>query len=255
MSVLARDEAPDIASPRLLPRLVLKRDRILPIVLFASLLLHAIILVPFLVRDAAKPAGPQEIPVEFVQLPPEPPKPEKKTAAPQAQKSPPQDQPRQPPEQKKQPEPPKTEKPPPKPRPAKPPEPKPREMKKPEPKQPESTAERMKDLLGPQSLDPIAMPGESADGTDLVSYGQIVMSRLTKALHRDVHPGIQTYATVSFLLGDAGEIVSETLTRASGDPLLDEEALAVVKRGGPYPPPPPDGKRDYTITLESKPIL
>ena len=247
MSVFARDEAPDIASPRLLPRLMIKRDRVLPIVLVASLLLHAIVLVPLFMRDGAKPTGPQEIPVELVQLPPEPPKPAK-AAAKQPQKPPPPDQPRQKPEPPKPA--PKTEKPPKPPRPAKQ-----AEAKKVEPKQPGSTAERMKALLGPQSLDPIAMPGETANGTDLVSYGQIVMSRLTKALHRDVHPGLRSYATVSFLLGDAGEIVSESLTKPSGDALLDEEALAVVKRGGPYPPPPPGGKRDYTITLESRPFL
>ncbi len=243
MTLLVSEEARDTSS-RLLPRFAIKRDRILPIII-ASLVLHALVLAPLLWRDAP-PRGAQEIPVELVQLPPEPPKVEKKEAEKPPQQPPPQHkQAPKPPEQQKAPEPrkpaPKAEKP-------QPPKP-------PEPKKPETTAERMKDLLGPQSLDPIAMPGETADGTDLVSYGQIVMSRLTKALHRDPHPGADAYATINFVLGDSGEIVRESLTRVSGDPLLDEEALAVVKRAGPFPPPPPGGKRDYTVTLESRPLF
>ena len=195
---------------------------------------------PLLLRDDAKPEEPQEIPVELVQAPPELPKPQPQQPKPAAKAEKPQPKPKQAEAKPSEP---------------KRPEPKKAETKQAEAKHQESTAERMRDLLGPQSLDPVAMPGDTGDGGDVVSYGQIVMSRLTKALHRDLHPGTRAFATVNFLLGDAGEIVSESLTKASGDPLLDSEAIEVVKRAGPYPPPPPGGKRDYTITLESRPIL
>lgn len=116
-------------------------------------------------------------------------------------------------------------------------------------------AERMRRLLGqPQSLDPGALPGESANGTEGATYEQLVMSRLTKALSMERRAGRPGYATVTFVLGEQGEVVSVDLARPSGDPLLDTEATAVVKRGAPYPTPPAGAKRSFTVTLQSRPV-
>ena len=116
---------------------------------------------------------------------------------------------------------------------------------------------RMRSLLGlpPRSLDHAALPGESADGTEGASYEQLVMSRLTKAVSMDRHPGRPGYATVTFVLGEHGEVDSVVLNRPSGDPLLDSEATEVVRRGAPYPVAPAGAKREFTVTLQSKPVM
>ena len=113
---------------------------------------------------------------------------------------------------------------------------------------------RMRRLLGlpPSSLDPVALPGESADGTEGATYEQLVMSRLTKAVSTDRHPGRPGFATVTFVLGDHGDVVSAVLDRPSGDPILDNEAIEVVRRGAPYPTAPAGAKREFTVTLQSR---
>ena len=238
-------EGTPVSSP-LVPRARRRRDRVLPILLVASLIVHALVFLPSLLPHASDKPSEQEIPVELVQEPP-PPKPSAPkpppASNPPAPKPPAKPPPRRP-EAKKSQAPPK---------PPKPPEPKkPAEQK---PEKQEDVAARMKKLLGPQSLDPVAMPGESATGTDLVSYTQLVMSKLTKAEDHEKFPGRSGFATVTFLLGDAGEVLKVDLIRPSGDPTLDTEAVAVVHRAAPYPPPPPGGQREYTITMESRPIF
>jgi len=105
----------------------------------------------------------------------------------------------------------------------------------------------MERLLGPMPA--IAMPGAADDGTEMVSYHQLVLSKVAKAKKEGRYSGIPGTATVSFSLGDGGEVVRCDVIIKSVDPALDAETVAMVHRGAPYPPPPPGAQRDYVITL------
>jgi periplasmic protein TonB len=45
-------------------------------------------------------------------------------------------------------------------------------------------------------------------------------------------------AKVAFTIDRSGNLISETLIESTGFPLLDAEAIAVVRRAQPFPPPP-----------------
>ena len=215
------------------------RDRVLPILIVGSLIVHALVFLPSLLWPQPNAAdAPHEIPVEVVQEAPAspPPPPAASTPSPDAPK----------PEPPK-PEPPKPE--PPKPEPPKPEPPKPAEEAKQPPSDPsrENVAQRMKDLLG--AMPAIALPGEAPAGIDEVSYEQLVLSKLRKAKNEGRHEGIPGVAFVEFVLDDGGGIASASVAHSSGDPALDKEAIAMVYRGAPYPPPPPGARRNFTFGL------
>ncbi|MGJ5176777.1 energy transducer TonB [Bradyrhizobium oligotrophicum] len=57
-------------------------------------------------------------------------------------------------------------------------------------------------------------------------------------------------AKVVFQIDRAGRLLSAALTESTGDPALDQEALAMVERAQPFPPPPPDlPDSDLTLLL------
>ncbi|MFC5325304.1 energy transducer TonB family protein [Bradyrhizobium oligotrophicum] len=55
-------------------------------------------------------------------------------------------------------------------------------------------------------------------------------------------------AKVVFRIDRAGHLVSTALVESTGDPALDQEALAMVKRAQPFAPPPPE-LADSELTL------
>ncbi len=222
-----------------------RKDHVLPILVVASLIVHLLILLPSLLpHQAAQPSGPREIPVEVVQEPA--PKPPAQASLPPNTEKPTQRQPA-PAAKPQQPQ-------------VKPASEKPQREKasheKPaDPPKPSSGGgeQRMKDLLGPMPA--IALPSADANGTDPVSYEQLVLSKLAKAKSDDRFAGPPADATVSFHLDDVGLVTSVTLVQPSGQKFLDDEAVAMVHRGEPYPVPPPNGKRDYTVTVRAMPLF
>lgn len=50
--------------------------------------------------------------------------------------------------------------------------------------------------------------------------------------------GIKGVAVVRFRVDRSGQVVSSQVLQSSGSPILDEEALALVKRASPFPLPP-----------------
>jgi periplasmic protein TonB len=50
----------------------------------------------------------------------------------------------------------------------------------------------------------------------------------------------QRVAQVSFVLDRQGRVLESRLVRSAGTAALDQEALAVLQRAQPFPPPPPD---------------
>jgi periplasmic protein TonB len=51
-------------------------------------------------------------------------------------------------------------------------------------------------------------------------------------------------AKVAFTIDRSGRLISETLIESTGSPLLDAEAIAMVKRAQPFPPPPAEVRED-----------
>ena len=59
-----------------------------------------------------------------------------------------------------------------------------------------------------------------------------------------------------FKIGRRGEVLSHELARPSGIDLLDEEAMTLVDRAGPFPPPPPElGKDSIELVVPVRFIL
>jgi periplasmic protein TonB len=56
-------------------------------------------------------------------------------------------------------------------------------------------------------------------------------------------------AIVSFTVGDNGEIVAISLAQSSGFADLDAEAMAMVKRVAPFPPPPASADRTFAAAI------
>jgi periplasmic protein TonB len=56
-------------------------------------------------------------------------------------------------------------------------------------------------------------------------------------------------AKVAFAIDRSGKVISETLIESTGSPQLDAEAIAMVKRAQPFPPPPAE-VRDDTLKFE-----
>jgi TonB family protein len=62
-------------------------------------------------------------------------------------------------------------------------------------------------------------------------------------------PGSKGVATIQFLLDGNGRVTSARLVRSSGVPAFDQEIVAMARRASPFPPPPPDAKRDFTVSV------
>lgn len=56
-------------------------------------------------------------------------------------------------------------------------------------------------------------------------------------------------AFVRVIVDRDGNLISADLQRSSGIPLLDDEAVAVVERAKPYPPPPPEVRGDRIVRV------
>ncbi len=105
----------------------------------------------------------------------------------------------------------------------------------------------------PDSFRAVALP-TSADGADeAVSYGQIVFSQLAKAKGIGGREGRPGSAGVRFAINDAGHLVSVAVVAPSGDPSLDAEALAIVRRAAPFPPPPAGAQRVFAANVNFTP--
>ena len=60
-------------------------------------------------------------------------------------------------------------------------------------------------------------------------------------------------ARVAFAIDRLGRVVTASLVQSSGSPILDEEALALVRRAQPMPQPPADvtdGQLSFSFPIE-----
>lgn len=262
---------------------------LMPAILAASLLAHGLLVgIAFVTaRHLAPPQ--EEIPVEVVQEAPKPerkpePKPEKKAEAKaeEAKPKPPTPEPAKPEPSKPEPSKPqavaKTE-PPPKPEPPKPEPPKaaPPTPEPPKAQAPDADARRLAELqreltelraqkdalaaeataapAGPKgplagSQLALALPGIGAGDGELVGYQDLVFSQLAKAKGDAEYRGKRKGTTgVTFDIDDKGALLDVAVTVPSGDPDLDRQALAIVRKAAPFPPPPKDGEHHFAANV------
>jgi protein TonB len=61
--------------------------------------------------------------------------------------------------------------------------------------------------------------------------------------------GASGSVTVSFAIGASGSLRNARIARSSGKAPLDQAALAIIRQGAPFPPPPGSAQH-YTITID-----
>ncbi len=91
----------------------------------------------------------------------------------------------------------------------------------------------------------LAAPRTSAatDRNAAVTWRGLLLGRLKayrRYPRRAQSQGQEGVAQVAFTVDRRGMVLSARIARGSGYPLLDEEALATVRRASPMPPPPDD---------------
>lgn len=104
---------------------------------------------------------------------------------------------------------------------------------------------------------PTASPGTTATAArNTVTWERSVVSHLNRFKR---YPdgararGIQGAVAVTFSIDRAGNVLDARIVKTSGSTILDEEALAVVRRASPIPTPPaalPGAKLDLTLPIQ-----
>jgi colicin import membrane protein len=61
--------------------------------------------------------------------------------------------------------------------------------------------------------------------------------------------GAQGRPSIAFTLDASGHVASVSLTHSSGQPDIDAEAVAMVRRASPFPAPPAGASRSFTATI------
>jgi TonB family protein len=92
----------------------------------------------------------------------------------------------------------------------------------------------------------------SGEGQEGASYKGLVFGMLARAQRAPVaHArGESGQAVVSFTVDDKGQLASLALAQSSGHADLDAEALAMVRRVAPFPPPPANATRSFAAAID-----
>jgi protein TonB len=56
-------------------------------------------------------------------------------------------------------------------------------------------------------------------------------------------------AVIRFSIDASGQLGGLSISQSAGDPILDAEALATVRRASPFPPPPAGAPRNFSAPL------
>ncbi len=106
----------------------------------------------------------------------------------------------------------------------------------------------------PDSFQAVALPMTADVADEAVGYQQIVFSQLAKAKGIGGRQGLPGSAGVRFAVDEAGRLVSVAIVVASGIPSLDAEALAIVRKAAPFPPPPSGAQRTFVANVNFTPL-
>jgi periplasmic protein TonB len=100
------------------------------------------------------------------------------------------------------------------------------------------------------SLPPQAAPAVSSAEAGAYQgevLGRIAAQKRYPEAARERAP--QGVAIVRFSIAASGQLAGASLSQSAGDPLLDAEALATVRRASPFPPPPAGAPRNFSVPL------
>ena len=89
---------------------------------------------------------------------------------------------------------------------------------------------------------------EEADSYKAVVFDRIIRGRQFPEAAR--RRGAHGVAVVSFVIDSAGNLGGASIIRSTGDRDLDAEAITMVKRAAPFPPPPPGSVLSFTPLIE-----
>jgi TonB family protein len=97
---------------------------------------------------------------------------------------------------------------------------------------------------------PVAAPNEAA-AAELADWRKQMVDRIASNTVFPVRGQCQEgVVKISFLIDRAGNLVASEIAESSNIPAFDAEALAIIKRGHPFPPPPESvGGTRVTLTV------
>lgn len=102
------------------------------------------------------------------------------------------------------------------------------------------------------SLQAIAMPSIGAAG-EVEGYQELVFSALAKAKGVGEYRGRAGSTGVHFEVDVEGHLLHAEVATSSGSPDLDKEALDIVRRAAPFPPPPKDADHSFFANVNFRP--
>ena len=91
---------------------------------------------------------------------------------------------------------------------------------------------------------------QTAGNAAASNYPGLVMRRLSRAGKPRVNSN--GTAVVAFTIAANGGLTSVSLARSSGSSALDQAALQLVRRAGPFPTPPTGARRSFSIQIEGR---
>lgn len=104
-------------------------------------------------------------------------------------------------------------------------------------------------FLAPQTLlERRPAPQSTETGND--NYRARVLAMVSEAMIDPDRPRPAAVALVAFTVDDRGALASITLAKPSGHADLDAEALDMVRRAAPFPPPPANADRRFGAFIE-----
>jgi TonB family protein len=97
---------------------------------------------------------------------------------------------------------------------------------------------------------PTTSPNEDA-AAGLADWRSQMVDRITRSMEFPARAQCREgLVKISFLIDRAGNLIASEIAESSNVPAFDAEALAMVKRGHPYPPPPKGvGGPHVTLTV------
>ena len=97
-----------------------------------------------------------------------------------------------------------------------------------------------------QAAAPVVSSAEAAAYQSAVLSRIAAQKRYPEAARERAPHGV---AVVSFSINASGQVAGASISQSAGDPILDAEALATVRRASPFPPPPAGAPRNFLASL------